>query len=90
MMRYWVKWLAWLCLSLMVWTVAAESVHHHPNQTDSSSCLICVVAHSANPAPNSADTTPAFAAVGLLQEEAVVASVWLEFSDLGNRGPPTM
>jgi len=89
MMLFWVKWSAWLCLSLMIWTVAAESTHHHPNQTDSASCLICVVAHSANPAPNSADTAPAFAAIGRLQEEAVVAKVQLEFSDLGNRGPPT-
>ena len=89
-MRFWVKWSAWLCLSLMVWTVGVESVHHHPNQASSSSCRICVVAHSANPTPNSADVTPTFADVGLLQEEAVVENVRLDYSDLGNRGPPTL
>jgi hypothetical protein len=88
-MRFLVKWSAWLCLSLMLWTLAAGSVHQHPNQTESSSCLICVVAHSANPAPKSADTTPVLAAVGLLHEEVMVANVRLEFSDLGNRGPTT-
>ncbi len=89
-MRVWAKWSTWLCLSLMVWTVAAESTHHHPNPSATASCLICVAAHSANPAPNSADTTPVFAAVELLQEEAVVANVRPEFSDLSNRGPPTL
>lgn len=89
-MRFWVKWSAWLCLSLMVWTVAVESVHHHPNQAGSSSCRICVVAHSTSPTPNSADITPTFAAVGFLREEAVVANVRLEYSHLGNRGPPIL
>lgn len=89
-MRCWVRWSVWLCLSLMAWAVAAESTHNHLNQTESASCLICVVAHSASPAPHSTDTTPAFAAVGVLQEEAVVVNARLEFSDLGNRGPPTL
>lgn len=89
-MRLWVRWSARLCLSFMLWAVAAESSHCHPSQTNSGSCLICVVAHSASPAPNSADTTPVFATVDLLQEEAVVANVRLEFSDSGNRGPPTL
>ena len=29
-MRVWVRWSAWLCLSLMLWTAAAESTHNHP------------------------------------------------------------
>lgn len=89
-MRLWVRWSAWLCLSLMVWTAAAECTHHHPDQTKSASCLICVVAHSASPAPDTTDTTPSFATVGLWHEESVVAYVRLDFSDLTNRGPPTL
>jgi hypothetical protein len=89
-MRLWVKWSAWLCLSLMMWTVAAECTHQHPNQTESASCLICAVAHSASPAPHSTNATPTFATVGLFHEEAVVAKARLEFSDLGNRDPPTL
>ena len=48
-MRLWMRWSAWLCLSLMVWTAAAESAHTHPNRTEAASCSLCVVAHSANP-----------------------------------------
>jgi hypothetical protein len=89
-MRVWVRWSAWLCLSLMLWTVAAESTHNHPNQTDSASCLICVAAHSASPAALSGHATPVFAAVGLLQEELVLANARLDFSDAGIRGPPAV
>jgi len=87
-MRLWVRWSAWLCLSLMLWTVAAESTHNHPNQTDSASCLICVAAHSASPATISGHAAPVFAAVGVLQEQLIVAHARADFSDAGIRGPP--
>jgi len=89
-MRWWMRWLAWLCLSLMFWTVAAESTHNHPSQAESASCSICVVAHTANPAPHSTSTTPVFAAVDLFHEEDVVAKARFDFSDLGIRGPPAV
>ena len=89
-MRYWMKWSAWLCLSLMLWTAAAESTHNHPSQTEAASCSICVVAHTASPAPVSVHRTPFFAAVGLLREERVLAKARLDFSDLGIRGPPVL
>ena len=87
-MRVWVRWSAWLCLSLMLWTVAAESTHNHPNQTESASCLICVAAHSASPAVSTGHAAPFFAAVGTLQEHAIVANARLDFSEAGIRGPP--
>jgi len=74
----------------MVWTVAAESTHSHPNQTESASCSICVVAHSANPTVGSSQAAPVFAAVGLLREEDVVAKARFDFSDQGIRGPPAL
>jgi hypothetical protein len=89
-MRSWVRWLAWACLSLLLWTVAAESTHNHPNQSENTSCTICVAAHTARPAPFSSDATPVFVAVGHLQEKDVVAEARLEFSDLGIRGPPVL
>jgi len=89
-MRFWVRWSAWLCLSLMLWTIAAESTHNHPNPTDSASCLICVAAHSASPASESADATPVFIAVGLWRDEAVAAPGRLDSSDLDIRGPPAL
>lgn len=89
-MRVWVRWSAWLCLSLMLWTVAAESTHHHPNRTESTSCSICVAAHSASPAAISGHSAPVFAAVGLLHEERALAHTRLDFSDAGIRGPPVL
>ena len=88
-MRLWVRVSAWLCLSLLVWTAAAESTHQHPNKAEQSSCSICIAAHSASPAPSSSHTAPVFAAIGLLQEETVAAKARIEFSDLDIRGPPT-
>jgi hypothetical protein len=89
-MRLWVRWSAWICLSLMVWTVAAESTHNHPNRTESASCSICVVAHSASPTVSSSQAVPVFAAIGLLREEDVVAKARFDFSDQGIRGPPAL
>jgi len=89
-MRLWMKWSAWLCLSLMLWTVGAETTHHHPNRAESATCSICAVAHSASPAVSSSYSSPVFAAVGLFHEEAVVAKARLEFSDQGIRGPPVV
>lgn len=89
-MRVWVRWSAWLCLSLMLWTVAAESTHTHPNQTESATCLICVAAHSASPAVISGHAAPLFAAVGILQERTVLAIARLDFSEAGIRGPPAV
>jgi hypothetical protein len=87
-MRVWVKWSAWLCLSLMFWAAAAESTHVHPNQTESASCSICVVAHSASPTVSSSHAAPVLATVGLLLEEDVIAKARFDFSEAGIRGPP--
>jgi len=87
-MRSWLRSCAWLCLSLLLWTVVVESTHNHPNQSENATCTICLAAHTASPAPTSTDATPVFAAIGIAQEEAVVAQARLDFSDLGNRGPP--
>jgi hypothetical protein len=89
-MRLWVRWSSWLCLSLMLWAAAAESTHNHPTQTESASCSICMVAHSASPSVSSSQAAPLFAAIGLLQEEDVIAKARFDFSDLGIRGPPLL
>ncbi|MGO9084330.1 MAG: hypothetical protein ACLQBK_03820 [Candidatus Sulfotelmatobacter sp.] len=89
-MRLWMRLSAWLCLSLMLWTVAAESTHHHPSQTEAASCSICLVAHSASPAIICSQATPVFATISLLREEAVLAKARLDFSELGIRGPPIL
>ena len=89
-MRSLFRWSAWLCLSLMLWTAVAESTHNHPNQTESASCSLCVVAHSTTPTASFNQARPVFATVGLLQEEEVIAKARLSVFDLGIRGPPAV
>jgi hypothetical protein len=89
-MRLWLRWSAWLCLSLMFWTAAAESTHNHPTKTESASCSICVAAHSASPTVSSSHAAPVFAAIGLLQQEDVIAKAQFDASNLGIRGPPAL
>jgi hypothetical protein len=89
-MRLWMRWSAWICLSLLVWTAAAESTHNHPGQSDAASCTICQVAHTASPTISTSQISPFFAAVGLLQEEDVVAKARFDFSEAGIRGPPVL
>jgi hypothetical protein len=74
----------------MLWTAAAESTHNHPTRTEAASCSICVAAHTANPAPVSPNTTPVFAAIGLLSEQDAIPNPRLSFSDFGIRGPPVV
>lgn len=89
-MRLWVRWSAWMCLSLMLWTAALEPVHTHPTPTEAATCTICMVAHTAAPAINIAQDAPVFVAIGLFKEEAIVGSARIAFSDLGIRGPPVV
>ena len=89
-MRIWVRWSAWLCLSVMLWTAAVESAHTHPNQTESAACSICVVAHSSSPTVSSHYSAPVLATIGLLQEEDLIAVARFDFSEAGIRGPPVL
>ena len=89
-MRFTGRWLTWLCLSLMFWTAVVEPTHNHLNQTESASCSICVAAHTTTPAATCNHARPVFEAIGLLQEEAVIAKPRLSIFDLGIRGPPAV
>ena len=89
-MRFTCRWLTWLCLSLMLWTAVVESTHNHASQTESASCSICVAAHTSTPTASCNHAQPVFEAVGLLQEEAVIAKARLSVFDLGIRGPPAV
>jgi len=74
----------------MLWTAVAESTHNHPNKTESTSCSICVAAHSTTPTASASQVRPVFAAVGLWQEEEVIAQARLSVFELGIRGPPAV
>jgi hypothetical protein len=87
-MRLWLRWSAWLCLSLIFWTAAAESTHSHPNLAQASSCSVCVAAHSSSPTASSTHAQPVFATIGVLRDEEVLAKAEFDASSLGIRGPP--
>jgi hypothetical protein len=89
-MRSVYRWSAWLCLSLMLWTAAAESTHNHPSQNEATSCSICVAAHSTSPTVSSTHVRPVFSTVGVLREKAVIAQARLDVFELGSRGPPVL
>lgn len=89
-MRFRSRWLAWLCLSLMLWAAIAESTHTHANQTEAASCPICVVAHSTAPAFTAHQFKLIFTTVGLLCEEEVIAKAQPGVFELGIRGPPEL
>jgi hypothetical protein len=72
----------------MLWTVAAESTHNHPNPNEAASCPICVVAHTASPAVAASHGTTVFTAVGVFQEEDLIFRPRIESSHLSIRGPP--
>jgi hypothetical protein len=74
----------------MLWAAAAESTHIHPTATESASCSICVVAHSASPTVSSSQTVPVFSAIGFLREDDVLAKARFDFSERGIRGPPAL
>jgi len=75
-MKAWLRRSVWLCLSLLLWTVALESTHHHPSQADASTCSVCVAAHTASPA-RSINTSPTFDAIGFLPGNDCPASTTL-------------
>lgn len=50
------KAVVWLCLTLMLASAWAAVAHHHADEATSSSCQVCVVAHSV--APATAPPTP--------------------------------
>jgi len=89
-MRSWQRWSVWVCLSLMLWTAAVESTHVHPSQSDSSSCTLCLVAHTTRPTISSTHTAPVFVAVGQMHDKDFVVQAWLDVSDIGIRGPPVL
>jgi hypothetical protein len=89
-MTFFTRWSAWFCLSVMLWTAAVESAHHHANKIEPASCSICVVAHTAAPMASSSHARPFFTAIGLLQEKEIIAPARVYSSDLGIRGPPAI
>ena len=54
------KRIAWLSLLLTLWSALAFAVHRHSSQDESTTCKVCVAAHSASPASASPASKPVF------------------------------
>ena len=54
------KRIAWLSLLLTLWSALAFAVHHHSSQDESTTCQVCVAAHSASPTTASPAPKPVF------------------------------
>ena len=89
-MRLWMRAAAWLCLSLMLWTAAAESTHVHPSRAEGTSCSICMVAHTAAPSATVASGAPLFVAVGVSSPADATPKSDFALLDRGIRGPPAV
>jgi len=89
-MRGATKWTALVCMLLMVWTAAAEPMHHHASKASADGCSLCLVAHSATPTPSSNNAKPVLISLGFLQATQVHAPTYLEVFDLAIRGPPAL
>jgi hypothetical protein len=74
----------------MLWAAVVEPTHNHPNHSGSASCSICVAAHSTAPTASCNHARPVFEAIGLMQEEEVIAKARLSVFDLAIRGPPAV
>jgi hypothetical protein len=68
-LRFGFRWLAWLSLSLVLWT-AVSVLTIIPTRPNSNSCLICVVAHSTTPSASCNYARPIFEAISQLQRKS--------------------
>jgi hypothetical protein len=66
-MRSTTKRIACLCLLLTLWSAIAFATHQHWGATESSTCPVCIAAHSASPQA----TTTTFSSVMFVSEPVV-------------------
>jgi len=84
------KRVAWLALVLTLWSAFAFAVHRHSSQDESSSCQVCIAAHSASPTNASPTPKPVFRRVVRFRPRAAAAKQRLEAFALYVRPPPAV
>ncbi|HTC45762.1 MAG TPA: hypothetical protein VK722_00445 [Candidatus Aquilonibacter sp.] len=84
------KRVAWLSLLLTLWSAFAFAVHRHSSQDESTTCQVCVAAHSASPASPSVAPKPVFRRVVTFRPQASRAKQHLAIFALYVRPPPTV
>lgn len=84
------KRIAWLSLLLTLWSALAFAVHHHSSQDESTTCQVCVAAHSASPASVPPSPKPVFRRVLQFRPQPTDAKQRLVAFALYVRPPPSV
>jgi hypothetical protein len=87
-MRLFSKWIAWLGIVLMVWSALALVSHRHSKEENSSSCQLCVAAHSVAPTKTAPAPKPALQRILTVAHKPVDGSLQLTVFALYVRPPP--
>jgi hypothetical protein len=82
--------IAWLCLVLIFGSAWAVIAHRHSSEAKSSSCQVCVVAHSCAPASVSPSPRPVFPRIVELGYQIIDAKQRLIPFALSIRPPPNL
>ena len=82
------KRIAWLSLLLTLWSALAFAVHHHSSQDESTTCQVCVAAHSAAPTTVPPSPEPEFRRVLQFRPQPTDAKQRLVAFALYVRPPP--
>lgn len=82
------KAIAWFCLVLMIGSAWAAVVHRHANEANSSSCQLCVMAHSLAPASPAPTPRPVLRRVLATRHQVLDAKQSLLVFTLYVRPPP--
>lgn len=84
------KRIACLCVLLTLWSAISFATHQHSNATESSTCTVCIAAHSASPQAATALPSVMFVSVSTFRPEPVSAKQRLTIFVLYVRPPPSV
>jgi hypothetical protein len=82
------KGMACLCALLTLWSAITFATHQHSSATESSSCTVCVAAHSASPKTTTTLPRVLFVTVSNFRPEPVSVKQRLTVFVLSVRPPP--
>jgi len=89
-MRSIMKRMACLCVLLTVWSAITFATHQHSSATESSSCTVCIAAHSASPKTTSKLPRVMFVIVSTFRTEPVLTKQCPAVLVLSVRPPPSV
>jgi hypothetical protein len=89
-MRSMSKRIACLCMLLTFWSALAFAAHQHSSATESSTCTVCIAAHSASPQTATILPRVMLVSVATVRPEPVSAKQSLTVFVLCVRPPPSV